>query len=169
MKIEDALEPGISTDTFFMECVPELFKARQQIFQQSSDTDVIVSVYFKDTDARYTCEFRADGCAVERDDMVDFPVATIVGEEADWEDFKRHMLAILLPLEQRANDYRERAASTMSRLTPEFLAKLERFDGVFERSEERRVGKEGRSGGWADVGERHAGATAVDSRLCSTH
>jgi|GEM_PF-2438146 len=132
MKIEDALEPGISTDTFFMECVPELFKARQQIFQQSSDTDVIVSVYFKDTDARYTCEFRADGCAVERDEMVDFPVATIVGEEADWEDFKRHMLAILLPLEQRANDYRERAASTMSRLTPEFLAKLERFDGVFE-------------------------------------
>lgn len=132
MKIEDALKPGISADTFFMECVPELFQARQRMFQESSDADVIVSVYFRDTDARYTCEFRADGCTVEREEMVDFPVATIVGEEADWEDFKRHMLTILLPLEQRANDYRERAASTMSRLTPEFLAELERFDGVFE-------------------------------------
>lgn len=131
MKIEDALKPGISCDAFFMECVPELFAARQDLFRESSDTDVIVSVYLSDTDARYTCEFRADGCTVERDEMIDFPVATLVGEEADWENFKRHMLAILLPLEQRAHDYRDRAVN-MSRLTPEFLEQLERFDGVFK-------------------------------------
>lgn len=134
MKIEDALKPGISPDTFFMECVPALFEARQEIFRESSEADVIVSVYLRDIDARYTCEFRADGCTVEADEMIDFPIATAVGEAADWEDFKRHMLAIMVPLEQRADDYRERAGSTMSRLTPEFLEKLERFDGVFECS-----------------------------------
>ncbi|AWV88926.1 hypothetical protein [Bradymonas sediminis] len=132
MKIEDALKPEVSPYVFFTEYVPELFEARRELFCESSEVDVIVSVYFSDTDARYTCEFRADGCTVECDEMIDFPVATIIGNESDWEDFKRHMLEILVPLERRANDYRDRAAASMSRLTAEFLEQLERFDGVFE-------------------------------------
>lgn len=132
MKIEDALKPGVTPAKFFVDYVPALFKARRELFAEVSDVDVIASVYMRDVDERYTCEFRADGCTVERDEMVDFPVATIVGDARDWEDFKRHLLGILVLLEQRAYSYRnDPAKPAPSRLTRDFVDKLERFDGVF--------------------------------------
>jgi hypothetical protein len=132
MKIEDALMPGVEPDAFFMECVPELFEARRELFAESCETEVIVSVHLTDLDARYTCEFSEDGCVVERGEMIDFPVATIVGQARHWEDFKRHVLSIVVTLEQRAHARRANPdKAPPSKLTREFLEHLERFDGVF--------------------------------------
>jgi hypothetical protein len=126
MELEDALAPGVDLDTFFVEHVPALFEARRELFASTYDTAIIVSVYLSDTDARYTAEFRPDGCTVEKGEMIDFPQATLVGSSDYWESVKRHILKIAEPLERRAKQ-----TGQPSKVTREFLDELERFDGEF--------------------------------------
>jgi hypothetical protein len=126
MELEDALAPEVGLDTFFLEHVPALFEARRELFAAAFDTEVIVSVHLSDSGARYTGEFRADGCAVEAGEMIDFPVVTLVGSSEYWESVKRHVLEIAKPLERRAEKTRP-----PSKVTRKFLDELERFDGEF--------------------------------------
>ncbi|QDG54610.1 hypothetical protein FIV42_28845 [Persicimonas caeni] len=126
MNLEDALAPGVDTETFFLEHVPALFEARRELFASAYDTPVIVSVHLTDTDEKYTYEFRPDGCEVEADEMIDFPVVTVAGEAARWEDFKRHVLEVAKLAEKRAND-----TDVPRKVTREFLDEFERYDGEF--------------------------------------
>lgn len=127
MKLDDALAPGVSPETFFLEYVPELFEARRDLFAEASTTAIIVSVHLTDTDERFTYEFRADGCTVEADEMIDFPVVTIAGSSEHWEQMKRHVLRVAKPLEARAHH-----TKPPHKLTRDFLDELERFDGEFQ-------------------------------------
>ncbi len=127
MKLDDALAPGVAPDTFFLDYVPELFEARRELFAKASEVALIVSVHLTDTDQRYTYEFRPDGCTVEADEMIDFPVATITGPSTQWEDLKRHVLTVARPLEERAHEH-----TPPNKVTRDFLDALERFDGIFK-------------------------------------
>lgn len=126
MKLRDAFAADVAIDEFFEDCVPALFDARRDLFAAACETRLIVSVWLQDTDARYTAEFHPDGCRIEAGEMIDFPVATVVGKSADWETVKRQTLRIAAPLEERARGYRP-----PRKLTRAFLDDLERFDGKF--------------------------------------
>lgn len=126
MKIEDALAPGVDTETFFLEHVPALFEARRELFASAYDTPVIVSIHLTDTDEKYTYEFRPDGCEAEADEMIDFPVITVAGEAGRWEDFKRHVLDVAKLAEQRAHQ-----TEPPRKITRKFLDEFERYDGEF--------------------------------------
>jgi hypothetical protein len=133
MKLEVALAPEVTPRQFFEQHLPDLFEARRELFAKASTTSVIVSVHLSDVDERYTVEFSAEGCRVERGEMIDFPVLTLVGTRGDWDVVKRQALRIAKPLEERAHAHRP-----PQKLTREFLDALERHDGefVFELSGE---------------------------------
>jgi hypothetical protein len=126
MELRDALAPEVTLETFVLEHVPTLFEARRELFAAAYDTSIIISVHLSDTDERYTAHFRRDGCTVERGEMIDFPVVTLVGSSQYWDSVKRHVLKIAEPLERRAKN-----AKMRSKVTRKFLDELERFDGEF--------------------------------------
>lgn len=126
MKLEDALAPGVELRTFFMEHVPALFEERQELFASAYATPVIISIHITDTADKYTFEFRPDGCTVEDDEMIDFPVATIAGTSDRWEDLKRHVVQVAKLADQRAH-----TTKVPRKVTRDFLDDFERYDGEF--------------------------------------
>lgn len=126
MELHEALAPDVGIETFYEECLPALFEERRELFASVCEVPLIISVYLEDIDLRYTAEFRPDGCRVEPGEMIDFPVATLVGSSTDWDVVKRQTLRIVTPLEERAEGYRP-----PRKVTRAFLDDLERFDGEF--------------------------------------
>ncbi len=127
MDFAEAFAPDVSIEKFFEEIVPRLHADRGD-FAEFSEVDVIVSVYLEDTDKRYTLAFRRDGtCDVEADEMIDFPVITLVGYEKFWPIVKKHAVGLLESLDERRDELQ-----SQYRLTQNFLDEFERYDGSID-------------------------------------
>lgn len=127
MDFSEAFAPSVSIDDFFHDIVPRLHRERAD-FGEFSEVDVIVSVYLADTDKRFTCAFRRDGsCEIEDDEMIDFPVITVIGYEKYWEIVKKRAIGLLEALDERKNELK-----SQYRLTQGFLDDFERYDGSID-------------------------------------
>lgn len=117
----------MTVEEFFEEIIPKLHGERRD-FADFSDVDVIVSVYLADTDKRFTGEFRRDGtCTIEDDEMIDFPVITLIGYEKYWDVVKKHAIDLARTLDERKDELR-----SQYRLTRQFLDDFERYDGKID-------------------------------------
>ncbi len=125
--IRAALAPGKSLRKTILEDVPKLHAQRLSDFSQVVKAPVVVSLWMPDTKERYTARLSETGCEVEDDELVDFPVATLVGQGKLWEAFKPALLTLSLAAEGN------RAAlqgQLKAPITAEALARFERIEGV---------------------------------------
>jgi hypothetical protein len=124
LDFKEAFAESVTIEDFFHDIVPRMHAERGD-FADFSQVDVIVSVFLADTDKRFTLEFRRDGtCEVEDDEMIDFPVITLIGYEKYWPLVKKHAVGLLESL-----DARKEELQSQYRLTQSFLDAFERYDG----------------------------------------
>lgn len=128
--LREGLAAGVSLRRFMEEYVPRIHAARGEEFSHVSDVPLVLSVWFRDTDERYTVELSGAGCVVERGEMVDFPVATIAGLASGWETFKPQLLRASLALEEGRE--RLRSKYGQRRVTPQVKRVFEGLEGVIE-------------------------------------
>lgn len=126
--LEAALAPGVSVRDFFLKHVEKIHAARLEDFRRVSAIPVILSVYLTDTDERFTVELRDDGCEVEDEELVDYPVVTLIGEAAHWERTKVEVLKMAAALEARRGELEARVKAPV--WTESARAEFERFDGL---------------------------------------
>ena len=127
MDLLEALDDDVSLEAFFTEWAPRLFAARQDDFARSSDIDFIICFKFQDTDEVYSVHLRPDGCEVEDDEMIDFPMVSVVGQSQFWPRVRKALRPIARSLEARREAVRD-----SFRLTDAFRADWEKFDVVID-------------------------------------
>lgn len=127
MLIREALAPDVSVRDFFTHWVPRLFEERRADFGRVSSVDIIVCFKFQDTGEVYSLELTKEGVTVEEDEMVDFPVATVLGWAKYWDLVKEHGLPLAEQLEARRDEVRDSV-----RLTEALHEDWEKFDLVLD-------------------------------------
>lgn len=127
MDIRDALADDVSLKKFFTHWVPRLFEARKEDFEKMSDIPIILCFKFQDTGEVYSVEFSEDGAVVEEDEMIDFPMATVLGWAKFWPLVKREGRPLAEALESRRDEVRD-----SFRVTRAFHADWEKFDLVID-------------------------------------
>lgn len=127
MNAEEAFAAGISPEEFFLEVIPRLHESRLERFVQFSSAKLILSVFFSDTQKRYSCELGSKKARSRAGELVDFPVLSLEGQEKDWEVVKSHLRVLLDEADRRADAYVGHV-----HLTQAILDEFERFDGVIE-------------------------------------
>ena len=127
MLIREALAPDVSVRDFFTQWVPRLFEERRADFARVSSVDLIVCFKFQDTGEVYSLELTKNGVTVEEDEMVDFPVATVLGWAKYWDLVKEHGLPLAEHLEARRDEVRDSV-----RLTTALHEDWEKFDLVLD-------------------------------------
>ncbi len=103
--IKAALAPDVTPRAFFFEHMPKIHEARLEDFARASEIPIIVSVWFEDTDRRFTFELSPQGYRVEEGDMIDFPQFTITGREADWDAVKEDLLEAALTMSEHEDHF----------------------------------------------------------------
>ncbi len=106
--IEEALAEGVALEKIFKAYVPRAHELQKESFERASQVPLIVSFWFEDVDERYTFEFSSDGAEVEADEMIDFPVATIVLQKDQWSQLRPHLLTLLVKLQENRTELEER-------------------------------------------------------------
>lgn len=96
--IRAAFEEGVTPHEFFTEHFKKIHNARLEEFSKLSECPIIASFLFEDTGTRFTFELSGTGYTVEEGDMIDFPIITIVGNEADWKATREDLLEAALAL-----------------------------------------------------------------------
>ncbi len=137
MNYEEALADGVTLEEFFTRWVPKAYDDPRVEFSEVSDLPLILCFKFQDTDEVYSLEFSEDGIEVEDDEMVDFPMVTLIGWAKFWPTVRRH----LLPLAQRLDARAEEVASKY-RITRAFYDDFEKFDCVIDITVEGEAGEE---------------------------
>ncbi|MFU8805687.1 MAG: hypothetical protein ACNA8W_17875 [Bradymonadaceae bacterium] len=127
MQLSDAFAPDLSPDDVFLDRIPRLHEERRVQFRQFVDCPLIFSFRFTDTDRSYTVELDEDEARSEKGEMIDFPLATVEGRQADWEAVKFHLLELLEEADRRADEYVERVG-----INAKMIEQFERFDGVID-------------------------------------
>ena len=127
MELEQAFAPSVTIAEFFEEVVPALHRERLDDFRQFTDVALIVCLKLLDTGDVFSVELGLDGCTVEDDEMVDFPIVTIKGWDKYWQEVKRHSLELLQELDRR----QEELADSF-RVTPAFLDDFGKLDAVID-------------------------------------
>jgi len=128
--LKAAFAPGVTPREFFFDHLPGLHAARQEQFNKNCKVPLILSLWFGDTDNRYTVELRSDGCEIEEGDMIDFPVATIRGQESRWEKVKPRLLEALLVASANEEKFEKKYGERV--LTSTIVEAFEAQRGVIE-------------------------------------
>ena len=129
MDFEEAFGPDVTTTQFFEEVLPQLHSDFRRDLEAASDVDVIVSVYLRDIDDRWTVRHDAATreLEIEHDEMIDFPHLTIVGEARFWDRVKEGILPLAEAIDVRRDELRGQY-----RVTPAFRDDFEQIDGVID-------------------------------------
>lgn len=131
-RLKAALAPGVTPSQFFFDHMPGIHEARLEDFRSVCDIPLIISLWFRDTDRRFTAELSPHGYRAEEGDMIDFPVATICGEEARWEEVKADVLEAVLALHESRHDLERRYGDR--RITEQVRRDFEDLRGIIEVS-----------------------------------
>lgn len=126
MKWSDILDPQLEPQELLCERLPAMHASRQAQFRAFSKTSIIASLYFTDTDERFTASFGQDGAEVEQGEMIDFPQATLEGRRGDWSRAVALLSQLVEPADAQLDRYEGKVA-----LTEEMKDEFERFDGIF--------------------------------------
>lgn len=128
--LKEALAPGVSLRDFFLNYVPKIHEIERAQFSKMSKVPLILSFYFEDVDERYTIELSPQGARVEDDELVDFPLITLLGHGRYWEASKPALLELGLTMASNREALQAQVKRPLERsLIEEFVRK---FQGVIE-------------------------------------
>lgn len=129
MELDSAFGPNVSPREFFETVLERLYDTYKADVSDASEIDVIVSVYLEDVDERWTIlhERASQKLTIENDEMIDFPLVTIVGHARHWDAAKEGILPLAHALDARRDELRGQY-----RLTDNFRDDFERIDGAIE-------------------------------------
>lgn len=128
--LKEAFAPGVSIRDFFMKYVPKIQELERAHFSKISQVPLIISFYFEDLDERYTIELDAKRCIVEDDELSDFPLFTLVGQGASWEQVKPSLYELGVALVQSRDQLMKQLKQP---ITSRFVEELERkFEGCIK-------------------------------------
>jgi len=127
MDFDEAFGDEVTPREFFLEKLPALHRGRLEQFELFSETTLRFSVRLSDVDEQYSVELRPDGADAREGEFIDFPVVTIEGTSGPWEVVRKRSREAF----EKGERALERNPPT-DRIDDEFLADLERYDGVFE-------------------------------------
>lgn len=120
----------VTVETFLEEHLPVLHRERLERFGYMTRVPIIVSFVLEDTDDRFTIRLDQSGVKVERGEMIDFPLVTIVTRRSYWQEGKEHFRQLLALMDANpdlaSGRYKDRA------LTQEVVDEFERFEGTIE-------------------------------------
>lgn len=124
----DALAPGVTLEEFFMEHLERIHEVQRGEFHKVSAEPLVMSFDFQDSGERYTFALSSEGCEVEDDELVDFPVATLIGTAAHWEAIKPDLLELARAAEAASESHESRYEGRA--ITRDHLDEFERFQGT---------------------------------------
>ena len=120
----------VTVETFLEEHLPVLHRERLERFGHMTRVPIILSFLLEDTGDRFTVRLDSQGVEVERGEMIDFPLATIVTQRSYWQEGKDHFRRLLALMDAypalAGGRYRELA------LTKAVVEEFERFEGLIE-------------------------------------
>lgn len=126
--LKAAFAEDVSLRDFFMDHMPRIHEANLEDFKRWTDETLIISFEMRDTDERYTLACNPSDCEVEDDEMIDFPIITLVGEARHWDALKPSLLELALALNANAEKLE---AQYNARIERKMLDEFERkFEGT---------------------------------------
>ncbi len=127
MKWSEVFDPDLEPGEVICAQIPAIHQARLEQFRQFSSTSLLFSIYFSDTDERYTLLLGLEESHGESGEMIDFPQATARGKASDWQRAMELTSRLVEPADEQIERYEGRVE-----LTSAIKDGFERFDGVLE-------------------------------------
>lgn len=122
------LPKGIKLKRVFEDVLPKIHAERKHEYADFvSGVDIVFAVRLTDVDRVWTVTFNGKRIEVEADEGLDFPIVAIEGTEAQWEQIREDLIAILELADARRHLFKGRP-----KFDKVLREKLERFDGVID-------------------------------------